>query len=225
MTSKRFQHDSVSIPKIKQINTDDGRLYDTGNGKYPSITTILSKTKDISHLLKWRKRVGEEEAQKITTAATTRGTSMHNLCENYLKNETLDDLGSTSGELLFRGIRPTLDRIDNVRCLEAGLYSHKLQIAGTVDCIAEFDGELAVIDFKTARKTKKKEWIEDYFMQGAFYFTAFHEITGELPKKIAILISVQDGSMQEFVISGREIINYTEKLKERIGKYYANHTG
>lgn len=220
MTSKIFNHNWVEIPKIKQINTEDGRRYEVNErAKYPSITTVLSKTKDLRPLLEWRKRVGEEYAQKVTTAATTRGTSMHKLCENYLLNEELDDLGSTSGELLFRGIRPYLDRIDNVRALESGLFSHKLHVAGTVDCIADYDGELSIIDFKTARTVKRESYIHDYFMQGAFYFTSFYELTGELPKQILILISVQDGSVQEFKVRGRDIIHWTEQLKERIKQY------
>jgi len=217
---KVFKHKWVELPKLKQINSDEGRRYAVNEKvKYPSITTVLSKTKDLHHLKEWRKRVGEEQANKITKAATTRGTSMHNLCENYLLNETLDDLGSTSGELLFRGIRPYLDRIDNVRCLESPLFPTKLKVAGTVDCVAEYDGELTIIDFKTAKAPKKEQWIEDYYMQGAFYFSSFYEITGQLPKQILVLISVQDGSVQEFFVKGKDIIYWTEQLKERIKKF------
>jgi ATP-dependent exoDNAse (exonuclease V) beta subunit len=217
---KKFKHNWVELPKLKQITTEEGRRYAIDEKvKYPSITTVLSKTKDLSHLKEWRKRVGEEHANKVTAAATSRGTSMHKLCENYLLNEALDDLGSTSGELLFRGIRPYLDRIDNVRALESALFSHKLQVAGTVDCIAEYNGELTIIDFKTAKAPKKEQWIEDYYMQGAFYFSSFYEITGQLPKQILVLISVQDGSVQEFFVKGKDIIHWTEQLKERIKKF------
>ena len=218
--SKQFEHKWVEIPKLKQINTEKGRRYEVnGEVAYPSITTVLSKTKDQSALFAWKKRVGEETAQKITTMSARRGTSMHKLCEQYLLNEEIDD-DNLDGHLLFRGIRPILDRLDNVRALESGLFSHKLSVAGTVDCIAELDGVLSIVDFKTSRREKKKEWIEDYFMQGAFYFTAYHEITGELPKQIAILISVQDGTTQEFIVKGREIIHWTEELKKRIEEYY-----
>lgn len=217
---KKFKHNWVTLPKLKQINSEDGRKYAIDEEvKYPSITTVLGKTKDLSYLKEWRKRVGEEHANKVTAAATSRGTSMHKLCEDYLLNQDLDDLGSTSGELLFRGIRPYLDRIDNVRALESGLFSHKLHVAGTVDCIADYDGELTIIDFKTAKAAKRESYIHDYFMQGAFYFTSFYELTGELPKQILVLISVQDGSVQEFFVKGKEIIHWTEQLKERIKKY------
>ena len=111
--SKKFNHLWKEIPKIKQRNSGEGRVYEIdGMVSYPSITTVLSKTSDKSSLVAWRKRVGEEQASKVTRAATTRGTSMHKLCENYLLNEELDDLGSTSGEFLFRGIRSELDLID-----------------------------------------------------------------------------------------------------------------
>ena len=220
MMLKKFKHNWVTLPKLKQINSEDGRKYAVNEKvKYPSITTVLGKTKDLSYLKEWRKRVGEEHANKVTAAATSRGTSMHKLCEDYLLNQDLDDLGSTSGELLFRGIRPYLDRIDNVRALESGLFSHKLHVAGTVDCIADYDGELTIIDFKTAKSAKRESYIHDYFMQGAFYFTSFYELTGELPKQILVLISVQDGSVQEFFVKGKEIIHWTEQLKERIKKY------
>jgi hypothetical protein len=220
MMLKKFKHNWVTLPKLKQINSEDGRKYAIDEEvKYPSITTVLGKTKDLSYLKEWRKRVGEEHANKVTAAATSRGTSMHKLCEDYLLNQDLDDLGSTSGELLFRGIRPYLDRIDNVRALESGLFSHKLHVAGTVDCIADYDGELTIIDFKTAKAAKRESYIHDYFMQGAFYFTSFYELTGELPKQILVLISVQDGSVQEFFVKGKEIIHWTEQLKERIKKY------
>ena len=222
---KKFKHNWVTLPKLKQINSDNGRKYAVDEEtKYPSITTVLGKTKDLSYLKEWRKRVGEEHANKVTAAATSRGTSMHKLCEDYLLNQDLDDLGSTSGELLFRGIRPYLDRIDNVRALESGLFSHKLHVAGTVDCIAEYDGELTIIDFKTAKAAKRESYIHDYFMQGAFYFTSFYELTGELPKQILVLISVQDGSVQEFFVKGKEIIYWTEQLKERIKKYESYQT-
>lgn len=220
-----FNHQFAKLPELKQVNSESGRKYETVDGKfaYPSITTVLGATADKSGLYAWRKRVGEKKANQISRAATTRGTSMHKLCEDFLLNKELDDLGSTSGELLFRGIRPVLERIDNVRALESRLISHKLHVAGTVDCIADFDGKLSVIDFKTASRTKRRTNISDYFMQGCFYTTAYWEATGELPHQIVILISVQDGSTQEFTLNRSEIIYWTEQLRKRIGAYYDSH--
>ena len=151
--------------------------------------------------------------------ATRRGTSMHKLCEQYLKNEEVED-DNLDGTMMFKSIRPILDRIDNVRCLETPVYSHTFGVAGTVDCIAELDGELAVIDFKTSNKPKKEEWIDGYFIQGCFYFWSYYEITGEMPDKVAILISVQDGSTQEFILTKSDIKKYTEELKKRTEAYY-----
>ena len=223
MTSKKFNHLWKDIPKIKQVNSDEGRLYEVnGENAYPSITTVLSKTKDKGPIIRWRKRVGEEHANRVTISATRRGTSMHKLCESYLSNEVLDLSSDTTGELLFRSIRPQLDHIDNVRCLETPLFSHILKVAGTVDCIAELDGKLTVIDFKTSTKPKKTEWIEDYFMQGCFYLIAYREITEEMPEQISILISVQDGSLQNFTLTKKDIIHYTNMLKERIEEYYGS---
>ena len=238
-----FEHKWAEIPKIKQINTPNGRRYAvSGEAAYPSITTVLDKTSDKTALFEWRKRVGAEKANAVARAATSRGTSMHKLCERYLKNEELDlpmptveedkdfdGVGKgdwTAGQLLFHNIRPALDRMNNIRALEVGLYSHALKVAGTVDCVAELDGTLAIVDFKTSKREKKKEQIESYFMQGAFYFAGYHEITGELPKQISILISVVGGGLQEFSVKGKEIIYWTEQLKTRIEAYndYVNNT-
>lgn len=221
--SKKFNHLWAQIPKLKQINTDSGRRYliEGTEIKYPSITTVLGATSDKSGLLAWRKRVGEEEANKVSAMATRRGTSMHKLCEQYLLNKDLDD-NNIDGNMLFRSISSYLNNINNLRCLETPLYSHKLKVAGTVDCIAEYNNKLSIIDFKTANRPKKEEYIDGYFKQGCFYFWSYYEITGEMPEQILILISVQDGSVQEFFLDKKNIIKYTEQLKENIGAYYYN---
>lgn len=230
----KYDHSWVTLPKLKQITTPEGRRYTDEDGTefaYPSITTVLGDTADKSGLLAWRKRVGEAQANAVSRAATTRGTSMHKLCERYLKNEPTDApmpsgdedkdflnvlTGDwTAGQLMFAHIRPALEKLNNIRALESALYSHKIGIAGTVDCIAEHNGELAIVDFKTSKRPKRRDMIEDYFMQGAFYFMAYNELTGEMPKKIVIMISVQDGTLQEFEIKGKEVIQYCEMLFER----------
>lgn len=224
---KKFQHKWVEIPKLKQINSDEGRRYliEGTEVKYPSITTVLGAVSDKSSIIAWRKRVGEEKANAISRNATTRGTSMHKLCEDYLLNNDLDDLGSVSGNMLFRGIRPLLDNIDNVRCLETPLYSHVFRVAGTVDCIAEYKGKLSIIDFKTASRPKREEWIQNYFAQGCFYFWSYYEITKEMPEQVVILVSVEDGSTQEFVLSKKDIINHTDILKSMVDEYYKRNEG
>jgi genome maintenance exonuclease 1 len=144
------------------------------------------------------------------------------LCEKFLLNKEIEALSYTTGDLLFRQIKPALQRFDNIRALETYLVSHRLGIAGSVDCIAEVDGVLTVIDFKTSGKSKKAEWIEDYFIQAAFYFNAFFEMTKELPKQILILIAVEDGALQEFFIQGSDIIKYTKLLHSRKEAYDVN---
>ena len=225
MMSKNFNHSWATIPKLKQINSDNGRRYliEGTETKYPSITTVLGATSDKSGLIAWRRRVGEEQANKISNMATRRGTSMHKLCEQYLLNQELDD-DSVDGNMMFKSISSYLDNIDNVRCLETAVYSHKLKVAGTVDCIAEYNGKLSIIDFKTANRPKKPEYIDGYFKQGCFYFWSYYEITGEMPEQILILISVQDGSVQEFFLDKKDIIKYSEKLRESIEAYYYNES-
>ena len=210
----KFKHDIVEVPKLKQLTYPGIRYYiDKNGGKFPSITTVLGKTKDMSKLIEWKQRVGEEEAERISKQATTHGTKFHKECERYLLNEDFDH------SILFRAIRPTLDRISSVKCLETTLYSNYLGVAGTVDCIAEMDGDLSVIDFKTSRKTKKEEWIEDYFIQAAFYFYAFYERTNILPKNTKIIITTNEGIVQEFTQRARDNKYWVERLKTRISLY------
>lgn len=219
-----FEHKWASIPKIRQVNSDSGRLYEVeGEGKaYPSITSVLGGTANKDSLHRWRQRVGEKKADQISQAATRRGTKMHSLCEQYLLNNELDDEGQFDAQLLFNNIKPLLNKITTVRCLETGLFSDKLKVAGTVDCVAEYDGKLTVIDFKTSNKPKKVGMINDYFLQGCFYWTAYYELTGEMPDQIAILISNLEGGVQEFIIPKGDIIPYVEKLRERIKTYVDN---
>ena len=221
--SKTFQHQWASIPKLKQINTDNGRRYliEGTEVKYPSITTVLGATSDKSGLEAWKKRVGPEEADRVSKMATRRGTSMHSLCEQYLLNKEPED-DSIDAQFMYKAIRPYLDNIDNVRCLETAVYSHKLKVAGTVDCIAEYKGKLTVIDFKTSNKPKQAKWIGDYFKQGTFYFWSYYEITGEMPEQILILIAVADGTIQEFILDKSEVIKYTEQLRKNVSAYYYN---
>jgi|TARA_B100002019_G_scaffold255119_1_gene237584 genome maintenance exonuclease 1 len=209
-----FEHDFIEVPKLKQVTNPNERYYENSNGsRFPSITTVLGQTKDMTKLMEWKKRVGEEEANRISRKATTHGTKFHKECERYLLNEDFEH------SLLFRAVRPTLDRIISVKCLETVLYSEYLGVAGTVDCIAEMDGELSVIDFKTSRTTKKEEWIDDYFIQAAFYFYAFYERTKILPSNTKIIVTTNDGKVQEFTQSARNNKYWVERLKTRINLY------
>jgi genome maintenance exonuclease 1 len=217
----------VNLPELDfdlQSKTENGsRKYVTPNGDaYPSVTTILSAYNKKA-IQEWRERVGEEAANKISTQASTRGTRLHSLCESYLLNE-LSPLKLNSvmpdAKELFVKIKPKLDdNIGKIYSLEQALYSDKLRIAGRVDCIAEWNGELSVIDFKTASKEKNEEWIQNYFMQCSAYAEMFEERTGRPINQIVVAIAVANGDTQIFV---KEKEDYLRGLNFFIDEYYDN---
>jgi len=179
-----------------------GRLYTTPDGKkLPSITTVLGATGDKSGLEAWRKRVGEAEANRIMVQASTRGTAVHQLAEDYVNNEEDWDKSAMPANLFtFNTIKPLLDKhLNNVWIQEAPLYSERLEVAGRVDCIAEWDGVLSIIDYKTSRRPKKKDHVEGYFIQEAAYAAMFLERTGVPIKRIVTVIAVDDNEPQVFV--------------------------
>lgn len=197
-----FTHVGCDIDYDLDTETIDGkRFYKTPEGLlYPSVTTITSlHGKD--KILEWRKRVGDEEANRVSAKASGRGTRVHKLCENYLNNE--DDYARKQmpdAIVMFRSIQPILDQyVDNIHALEVPLYSNHLRVAGRVDCIAEFDGKLAVIDFKTASKPKEEKWILNYFMQCSAYAVMYEERTGIPVPRIAVVIAVENEPPQIFV--------------------------
>ena len=181
-------------------NVNGKRNYVTPSGElYPSITTILGEFSKAS-IQEWRKRVGETEANKISGKASRRGTSVHSVCESYIKNE--DDFldGQTPNIVeLFKTIEPFLERVDNIHGVELALYSDHFGVAGRTDLIAEFDGVLSVIDYKTSNRIKKKEWCESYFAQGAFYGIAYEELTKIPVSQVVIVIAVDNEHPQLFV--------------------------
>ena len=185
---------------IQHESRNGKRFYATPSGKlYPSITSILSEFSKKS-IQEWRNRVGAEEANKISGKASRRGTRLHSVCERYIQNE--DEF--LTGELphiveLFKTIEPFLDRIDNVHGVELGLYSDHFGVAGRTDLIAEFDGKLSVIDYKTSNRTKKKEWCESYFAQCAFYAVAYEELTKIPVPQVVVIIAVDNEQPQLFV--------------------------
>ena len=212
-----FTHIDLKLPKLSRESIDGVRYYNIGgeNKKLVSITSVISHYSK-EKFAKWRKRVGEEEANRITKRATSRGTDTHTLIESYLLNEELSEVQPIS-EMLFKLAKPTLDRINNIHCLESSLYSEILGVAGSVDTIGEFDGELAVIDYKTSAKPKPREWIEGYFVQTMFYGMALYEMTGIQIKKLVIIMTCEDGEC--VVYEERDLEKYMKLVIQYIKKF------
>ena len=189
-----FKHIDLNLPTLERETIDGVRYYKIPDGeellKLFSITSVTSH-KNRQFFANWRKKIGEEEADKITRQATSRGTDMHTLVEYHLKNEKLPEVQPLS-DYLFKIAKPELNKINNIHALESSLYSKVLGVAGTVDCIAEFNGELAIIDFKTSKKPKPREWIEHYFVQCVAYACMLYELTGITVKKLVIIMSCEN---------------------------------
>ena len=208
-----------------EAQTIDGtRFYKVPSGKmYPSITSVTSfYNRDV--FINWRKKVGEEKANKITRESTFRGTKYHDVVEYYMRNGTIDGLDMLpSTKFLFLSSKKNLDRIDNIHALEKSLYSDYLGLAGRVDCIAEFDGELAVIDFKTSTKVKPEKWIENYFVQETAYACMYFEMTGIPVKKLITIMVTENGEC--VVYEKRNKDYYIKLLTKYIGKFVNYKTG
>lgn len=184
---KYFTHRPVSLPELSTEERDNKRYYITPtDARYPSVTTLLGLASK-EGMDAWRKSIGEEEAHRISKYACDLGTLLHEHVEKYLDNHInpLENCTSHS-KYMFNGLKENLDKIDNIIVQEKALYSDILRIAGRTDCIAEYDGELSIIDFKTARKEKKEEWIQSYFVQGTAYSLMLEELTGICVSNIVI---------------------------------------
>lgn len=212
-------HIHHNIVKLKRIDGPNGRVYETPSGKaYPSVTAVTG-LHGKAEIIAWRKRIGEEEANRISKRATTRGTRIHSLCEDYLNNkEVVVDMFD---QHTFKSIKPLLDRINNIHCLETQLYSDHLRVAGTVDCIAEFDGRMSVIDFKTSSRLKTRDEIHSYFQQCSAYAVMFEERTGISVGRLVILMSVDGENEASIFIEKRDAwIGSFIELREDYSKIY-----
>ncbi len=224
--TKQFNWTYSRIPNNKRpklIEKNHKHYYQTPNGDtFPSVTTMLSATSDNKEsLARWRNNVGNDVANYITLQATKNGTATHEIIEKYLNNQILDTpsfpLSSQAHSLLSKAhlsqLKPLLYNIDNIRCTEIPLYSDIMRLAGTCDCIAEYNGKLSIIDFKTSRKQKKESWILNYFLQGTAYSEMYYHLTNVKIDQIVILISGEDGSVSEFVKDTRD---YSGILDQRL---------
>lgn len=197
-----------TLPHLVQINEDGTRYYLTPQGnKYPSVTTVLADY-NRKFIYEWRQRVGEEKANSITRKASVRGTKLHKACEDYLGNKNPELVTPLQTEM-FNNFKPVLHQINNIHAQEIRMYSDHLRMAGTVDCVAEFNGRLSIIDFKTASKRKVKDSISNYFMQCSAYAIMFEERFNIPVSQIVVAIAVEDDDPQIF-LEKRD--NYVEDL-------------
>jgi genome maintenance exonuclease 1 len=210
--------------QLESVTTETGRVYKTPEGNlYPSITTVLSFSSDKSFLEQWRKRIGEAEANRITKKSSDRGTKLHDVCEKYLLNELNDfkiRMMMPDIKDFFLQLKPFIDKhVGDVYGLELPLYSDSLKLAGRTDCIAEWDGELSVIDYKNSIKEKNEEWITGYFLQCSAYAVMFEERTGREIKKIVVAIANEEGKPQIFI---KQKDKYLEELQSYIERFWKN---
>jgi len=186
------------LEDLQSETLDSGRFYTLPDGtKLPSVTTVLGAQKKAA-IMAWRKRVGEEEANRVSRKATSRGTNVHTLCERYLNNEDLGNIMPDALEM-FLSIKPALNRINNIHFQEQALWSKQLGMAGRTDCIGEFDGVLSSIDFKTSKKVKSHEDIVDYFWQTTAYALMYEEMVGIPIHQLVIIMAVEDNQPLIFI--------------------------
>jgi hypothetical protein len=216
-----FTHNPVEIPELTRETINGVRYYTAPNteGELIKLVSITSVTSHWSRegIMKWRARVGEEEANRVSKRATTRGTDMHLLTEHYLQNEPLPKAKVPISQILFNTAKPALNKIDNIIVQEQAMYSLRLGIAGTPDCIGDYDGELSIIDFKTSKSPKPLKWVEGYFVQASAYACMLYELTGIKAKKLVIIMACEDGELK--VYEERDVYKWVKKLDTYIRKF------
>ena len=216
-------------PALRRVQTKKGRQYVGEDQKpVPSVTTILGDTGDKTALIAWRKRVGEAEATRISTESAGLGTKVHNALEKFILQEVYEIKGNNHISVMAKNmvsemIDKGLNKVDEIYGVEVGLIAEGLY-AGTADGIGMYEGQEAIIDFKTAKKMKKREWIDDYFMQGCAYALAHNEMFDTDIKKVAILMVDRDSNFKDFVIEGKEFDKYCDIWSDRLADYYSKNS-
>jgi len=222
---KLFNHVGLDPIEMSAEMVEGKRVYLTPTGHhYPSVTTVIgNNAAKKAGIAKWRARVGEKAANAKTTRATGRGTKYHSIAEDYFNNNL--DLKKYSKfplpVLMFNHSRPVLDRINNIYLQEAALYSKHLEIAGRVDCIAEFDGVLSIIDFKTAAEPKREKYLYDYFVQETAYACMLQENYGLSVKQLVTIVACENGETQVKVLPPKK--EFFMKLMSYISEYQEQH--
>ena len=219
LLNKKYDH-----IQLKRIQTSAGRQYvGEDNNPVPSVTTILDKTSDKTALIEWRKRVGDAEANRISKESAGLGTKVHNALEKHILGEEVscgnNHVSVMAKQMTELVINEGFKNVDEVWGTEIGLIAPELY-AGTTDCVGLHNGDEAIIDFKTSKKIKKEEWIEDYFLQCCAYALAHNEMYGTNIKKGVILMVSRDFKFKEFVIEGARFDMYCQLWANRIEEYY-----
>lgn len=219
--------EKFEYPALKRVTAKNGQRQYTGddNQPVPSVTTVLSDTGDKTALINWRKRVGDAEANRVSKEAAGLGTKVHNALEKYVLEEEYDIKGNNHISIMAKNmldemIDKGLSQVNEIWGVEVALIAKGLY-AGTSDAVGMFNGVESIIDFKTAKKIKKREWIEDYFMQGCAYALAHNEMFGTNIKQVAILMIDREGKYADFVIEGDEFEEYCHKWAMRLADYYS----
>ena len=218
-----IHHNYLGELELNKKETNGIRLYHLPDGQWvPSITSVTSFY-NRQTFIDWRKRVGIEEANRITKKATARGTDFHEAVEVYMRNKDINwDEFKPLTKFMFAHARPYLDKINNIHAIERTLYSEYLGLAGRVDCIGEYEGELAVIDFKTSEKIKPEAWLENYFVQETFYAAAYYELTGIPVKKLITIMVTPSGEVEVF--DKRNKGDYIKLLVRYIKEFVSHNT-
>ena len=224
----KFEHNPRCFPLDSEAKMVDGkRVYATPDGEYyPSITTVIgNNAKKQAGLAKWRARVGKEKAAAISSRSASRGTKFHSITEDYLNNE-LDIEKYKDSPLpvvMFEQTKKTFDRIGNIYLQEAFLYSKHLEVAGRVDLVAEFDGELSIIDFKTSAEPKREAYLYDYFVQETAYACCLQELYGITVKQLVTIVAGENGETQVVIKPPKkeyllQLIAYIDEYRNKYGK-------
>lgn len=214
--------------ELKRESIEGSRKYITPDGfKLPSVTTILDATKPEEKkkaLLEWRKRVGEKQAQQITTEAAGRGTRMHKWLENYVKTGAIGTAGNNPYSIQSHTMAKSIIEQGLIKCsefwgTEISLYFPEIY-GGTTDLIGVHEGKEAIMDHKQTNKPKKREWIDDYFIQTAAYAMAHNEVFNTKIRKGVIFMCSADNQYQEFIVEDNEFDKYTDIWLKRLEQYY-----
>lgn len=214
--------DKYNYSNFRQINGEGPRTYDVHVIRLPSVTTILSRTKDQTFLKEWKAKVGEVEAERIKNVSSSRGTSMHKYLENYVLGkgyEDMTELGQKAKSMAQKVIDTGFLAIDGYYGSEVTLYYPGLY-AGSTDLVCSFNGRESIVDFKQSNRPKRVEWVQDYFLQGAMYVMAHNYVYKSNVEQFVIMMCTPDLYYQQFEIGGFELKKYQHKALERINEYY-----